>query len=49
MSLRKLFEYVGDMLSMKIDVIVTDGSEPVGNGIGPVLEAPRRHESAALP
>ncbi len=38
-SLRKLFEYVGDMLSMKIDVIVTDGSEPVGNGIGPVLEA----------
>lgn len=39
MSLRKLFEYVGDMLSMKIDVIVTDGSEPVGNGIGPVLEA----------
>lgn len=39
MSLRKLFEYVGDMLSMKIDVIVTDGSEPVGSGIGPVLEA----------
>lgn len=39
MRLRKLFEYVGDMLSMKIDVIVTDGSEPVGSGIGPVLEA----------
>ena len=39
MSLRKLFEYVGDMLSIKIDVIVTDGSEPVGNGIGPILEA----------
>lgn len=39
MSLRKLFEYVGDMLSMTIDVVVTDGTEPVGNGIGPVLEA----------
>lgn len=39
MSLRKLFEYVGDMLSMTIDVVVTDGTEPVGCGIGPVLEA----------
>ena len=39
MALRKLFEYVGDMLSMTLDVIVTDGSDPIGNGIGPVLEA----------
>lgn len=39
MALRKLFEYVGDMLSMTLDVVVTDGSEPIGNGIGPVLEA----------
>ncbi|MFR1031760.1 MAG: hypothetical protein ACLSE6_04280 [Alphaproteobacteria bacterium] len=39
MRLRKLIEYVGDMLSMEIDVVITDGSEPIGNGIGAVLEA----------
>ncbi|MCQ2965429.1 MAG: thymidine phosphorylase [Alphaproteobacteria bacterium] len=39
MNLRKLFEYVGDMMGIRVDVIVTDGSEPVGRGIGPVLEA----------
>ncbi|MCQ2914842.1 MAG: thymidine phosphorylase [Alphaproteobacteria bacterium] len=39
MSLRKLFEYVGDMMNITVDAIITDGSEPVGNGIGPVLEA----------
>ena len=39
MKLRKLFEYVGDMLALDIDVVVTDGAEPIGNGIGPILEA----------
>ncbi len=39
MKLRKNFEYVAGMLAMEIDVVVTDGSEPVGQGIGPVLEA----------
>lgn len=39
MRLRKLIEYVGDMLSIEIDVVITDGSEPIGNGIGAVLEA----------
>lgn len=39
MRLRKLMEYVGDMLSIEIDVVITDGSEPIGNGIGAVLEA----------
>ena len=39
MRLRKLIEYVGDMLSLEIDVVITDGSEPIGNGIGAVLEA----------
>ncbi|MBQ9732432.1 MAG: thymidine phosphorylase [Alphaproteobacteria bacterium] len=39
MRLRKLIEYVGDMLSIEIDVVITDGSEPIGNGIGSVLEA----------
>ncbi len=39
MRLRKLFEYVGDQIGLHVDVTVTDGSQPVGNGIGPVLEA----------
>lgn len=39
MRLRKLFEFVGDRLGIHIDVVTTDGSQPVGNGIGPVLEA----------
>jgi thymidine phosphorylase len=39
MRLRKLFEYVGDQIGLHVDVTVTDGSQPIGNGIGPVLEA----------
>ncbi len=39
MKLRKLIEYVGDMLSLSVDVVVTDGSEPIGAGVGSVLEA----------
>ncbi len=39
MKLRKLFEYVADMVAIDIDVVITDGSEPVGAGIGPILEA----------
>ncbi len=38
-SLRKLFEYVGDQLGIHLEVIITDGRQPVGFGIGPVLEA----------
>ncbi len=37
-KLQKLFEYVGDKLGLDIEVVVTDGSQPVGRGIGPVLE-----------
>lgn len=37
--LRKLFEYVGDQLGIQLEVVITDGRQPVGNGIGPVLEA----------
>jgi thymidine phosphorylase len=37
--LRKLFEYVASKLGMEIDVVVTDGSQPIGRGVGPVLEA----------
>lgn len=39
MRLRKLIEYVGDMLSLEVDAVITDGSEPIGNGVGAVLEA----------
>lgn len=37
--LRKLFEFVGDRLGIHLEVIITDGRQPVGRGIGPVLEA----------
>jgi thymidine phosphorylase len=37
--LRKLFEYVASYLNLHLDVMITDGSQPIGNGIGPVLEA----------
>lgn len=39
MRLRKLAEYTGDRLNLDIDVVITDGQEPIGNGIGAVLEA----------
>jgi thymidine phosphorylase len=39
MRLRKLFEFVGDHFGISVEVITTDGSQPIGNGIGPVLEA----------
>lgn len=37
--LRKLFEYVARHLGMTVRVVLTDGSQPVGRGVGPVLEA----------
>lgn len=37
--LRKLFEYVGDKVGLTLDVTITDGTQPIGRGIGPVLEA----------
>lgn len=39
MHLRKLIEYVSDMLGLNVDITITDGSEPIGNGIGAALEA----------
>lgn len=36
---RKLFEFVGDQLDIHLEVVITDGRQPIGNGIGPVLEA----------
>lgn len=37
--LRKLFEFVSGRINLAIDVVITDGRQPVGRGIGPVLEA----------
>ncbi|HVJ55858.1 MAG TPA: thymidine phosphorylase family protein [Aliidongia sp.] len=37
--LKKLFEFVGDRLGLVLDVVITDGSQPIGRGIGPALEA----------
>ncbi len=37
-KLRKIFEYVGDKMGLHIEVMLTDGSQPIGNGIGPILE-----------
>jgi thymidine phosphorylase len=37
--LRRLFEYVADRMHLALDVVITDGRQPIGNGIGPVLEA----------
>ncbi len=38
-KLRKLFEFVAARMGLVIDVIISDGRQPVGSGIGPVLEA----------
>ncbi len=37
--LKRKFEVLGKLLGMKIRCIITDGSQPIGNGIGPALEA----------
>jgi thymidine phosphorylase len=39
LALRKLFEFVGDRLNIHLEVMITDGRQPIGHGIGPVLEA----------
>jgi len=39
LALRKLFEFVADRLGLFAEVVITDGRQPVGRGIGPVLEA----------
>ena len=37
-SLANDFLSIGKKLNMKIEVLITDGSEPIGNGVGPALE-----------
>jgi len=38
-KLKEHMEAVGDAVGLKIKVVITDGSQPVGRGIGPNLEA----------
>jgi len=37
--LRRLFEYVARRMQLSLDVVITDGRQPIGFGIGPALEA----------
>ncbi|MFO0472942.1 MAG: thymidine phosphorylase family protein [Pseudomonadota bacterium] len=37
--LKRLFEVVASRLGLELDAVITDGREPIGRGIGPVLEA----------
>jgi thymidine phosphorylase len=37
--LKKLFEYAAKHLRLQLDVVLSDGRQPIGRGIGPVLEA----------
>lgn len=37
-KLSKKFVQIGEHFKLKIKVVLTDGSQPIGNGIGPVLE-----------
>jgi len=37
--LKKEFEKIGKKLRKTVRVLITDGSQPIGNGIGPALEA----------
>ncbi|QUD88703.1 thymidine phosphorylase family protein [Phenylobacterium montanum] len=39
LRLKKLFEFVARRLGLELEVLVTDAAEPIGRGVGPVLEA----------
>lgn len=38
-ELKKKFIKIGKKLGIKVKVVITDGSQPIGSGIGPALEA----------
>jgi thymidine phosphorylase len=38
LKLRKLFEHVAHQLGLGIDVLLTSAQEPIGRGVGPLLE-----------
>lgn len=37
--LRDQFFHIGKLLNMKIQILISDGTQPIGRGIGPILEA----------
>ena len=37
-NLKKKFEYLGKYFKKKMKVVLTNGTQPIGNGIGPMLE-----------
>ncbi len=39
LELKKRFEYQGKKTGMRVKVVLTDGSQPIGRGVGPLLEA----------
>jgi thymidine phosphorylase len=39
LHLRKLFEFVAARMGIGIEIIATDGSRPIGRGVGPLLES----------
>ena len=39
LELKEQFETIGSLLGMHVLVIITDGSQTIGNGVGPLLEA----------
>jgi thymidine phosphorylase len=39
LKLKYYFEVVSEAIGLRITVLITDGSQPVGRGIGPALEA----------
>ncbi len=38
LDLKKKFEQLGKYFKKKLEVVLTDGSQPIGNGVGPALE-----------
>lgn len=36
--LKRNFIFLGKQFGLKVEVILTDGNQPIGNGVGPVLE-----------
>lgn len=38
LRLRKLFEHVGSHFGLNMEIVLTDGSRPIGRGVGPELE-----------
>ncbi|MFH1839896.1 MAG: AMP phosphorylase [Nanoarchaeota archaeon] len=38
-TLKRKFKFLGKSLGMKVKVMLSDGSQPIGNGVGPNLEA----------